>query len=124
LGSTTSALSVYSQEILEALQLPEQPLNSLEIPGYCTTKWGTLLRLDRGKSQQALSYLCVDQPADCSVPLLVNLGANVFVIFAWSQSAKEPLRIGLCSHWAEDLALKDLARWLRSVLPRQKATSS
>jgi hypothetical protein len=107
-------LSVYTQQILAALAIREQPLNSPQLPSYSEAKWGTLLRLDQGKSKEALVHLCIEKPSDCSVPFLANLGANVFAVLAWSPLAQEPLRIGLCRHWNDDLAVKDLARWLKS----------
>ncbi len=118
-----AALAFYASNIIAALQIPEQPLNSLESFSYSKSKWGTLLRFDESNSQRALSYLCADEPLDPSAPVLINLGANVFAVFAWSPSSQEPLRIGLCSQWTSDLALKDLGRWLKSLPRNRKETS-
>jgi hypothetical protein len=114
-----ASLAVYVDTIVRALPIPEQSLNSNQLPSHCATKWGQLLRIDPAGVERTLDYLTVERPADCSVPLLVNLGANVFAVFAFGPSAGEPLRIGLCDHWGDDLALKDAARWLKS-LPRNR----
>jgi hypothetical protein len=115
-----AALAFYTKNILEALRIPEQPLNAHEIPSYSATKWGTLLRLDSSTSPQALAYLCVDQPAEDRMIFVVNLGAKVLAVLAWNSAAQEEtLRLGLCSQWTHYLAAKELARWMKS-LSKQK----
>jgi hypothetical protein len=119
----SNILSIFVHDIVQALQIPEQSLNSNQLPSQCTTRWGTLLRIGPAGVERTLEYLAVERPADCSVPLLVTLGANVFAVFAFGSSAGEPLRIGLCDHWSDDLALKDGVRWLKS-LPRKREEMS
>jgi hypothetical protein len=115
-------LPVYAQDITSALQIPAGSLNSSQLPGHCITKWGVLLRIDSAGVQRALDYFAVEQPADCERPLAINLGGNVVAVFAFSPCSKEPLRIGLCRNWADDLALKDAARWLKSFNRKEVST--
>jgi|SRR5271166_1407918 len=114
---------IYSRQIMAALEIVEQPLNAQELPASCQTEWGTLLRLNPQKDEEALCYLSVDQPSDCSVPLVVNLSPAMVGIFGWSQSDVEPLRIALASPWASAIALHDIKRWLKSLAPRKKAAA-
>jgi hypothetical protein len=107
-------LSVYTSEITGALAIPEAALNSTQLPGRCTTKWGELLRIDSANVERVLSYFVVARPTDCEKPFLLNLGANIFAGFALSTAKDEALRIGLCRNWHDDLVIKDLARWLRT----------
>jgi hypothetical protein len=116
-------LARYVTDIIEELVLTEQPLNSNELPTYCRLKWGLLLRLGPADVDRALNYLAIEKPADSSAPLKVTLGANCLAIAAWSTSQKEPLRVGLSSAWNDDLAIKDLARWLRGFEAAAKAKS-
>jgi hypothetical protein len=121
-SGSTAGYSMYVQQILVALRITEAPLNSIQFPNYCSTKWGPLLRLDDGTMREALNYLSVEQPSDCSGPVLVNLAPGLAGIFAWGSSLQEPLRIGLCGPWGVDLALRDAVRWLKSqaLTPRKK----
>jgi hypothetical protein len=114
---------IYSRQIVTALRIAESPLNAQDIPASCKTEWGTLLRLNPPKSEEALSYLCVGQPTDCSVPLVVQLSPSMVGIFGWSRSDLEPLRIALAGSWGTAIALRDVARWLKSLTPRKKAAA-
>jgi hypothetical protein len=110
-------LPVYVEDIINALQIPEQASNSSELPSYSQVKWGTLLRLDGANVSRTLDYLLFDRPADYVTPVKIPLGANCFAVVASSPS-KEALRIGLGPCWNDDLIIKDLSRWLKSFLPR------
>jgi hypothetical protein len=123
-SGSTAGYSLYIPQILIALQIPEAPMNSAHFPNYCTTKWGTLLRLDDGTMREALHYISVEQPSDCSGPLLVNLAPGLAGNFAWGSSPQEPLRIGLCGPWGVDLALREANRWLKSQAQRKKAAGA
>jgi hypothetical protein len=111
-------LPFYSKEIIDALQIAEASLNSGLLPSHCALKWGKLLRIDSDNLERVLSYFLVEKPADCSLPLLVSLGANTYAVFAWSRSQQEPLRIGLCRNWHDDVTIKDLRRWIKSFTSR------
>jgi hypothetical protein len=113
-SGSTAGYSLGIQQILLALKIPEAPMNSTQFPNYCSTKWGPWLRLDEATAAKALHHLSVEQPSDCSGPLLVNLAPGLAGIFAWGSSRQEPLRIGLCGPWGIDLALREAARWLKS----------
>jgi hypothetical protein len=113
-----TVLAAYAADITTALELPEAPLNTRELPAVCHLKWGVLLRLGPEQIERALDYLAVEKPLDCSVPLKVDLGAYCFTVCAFSPSPKEPLRLGLVRNWNVDLATKDASRWLRSFQPR------
>jgi hypothetical protein len=107
-------LESYTAEIIHGLEIPGAPLNSSQLPSHCTAKWGELLRIDSANLARVLSYFVVEKPSDCQQPLLVNLGAKTFAVFAFGSSQDEPLRIGLCRGWHDDLAVKDLRRWLKA----------
>jgi hypothetical protein len=113
-----TVLPAYAVDITTALELPEAPINTRDLPGFCYLKWGALLRLGPASLDRTFDYLAIEKPLDCSVPLQVNLGANCFAVCAFGPSPKEPLRIGLCRNWHVDLATKDAIRWLRTFIPR------
>ena len=109
----------YSANIIAALQIPEGSLNSSP-PNYCATRWGKWLRIDPANAERAVSYLLVDEPAPWDAPVSVSLGADTFAVVALSVSE---LRVGICSHLQDDLALKDAARWLKTIAPRRSKTN-
>jgi hypothetical protein len=115
--------SIYARQIVAALGIAEAPLNAGIVPASCRTEWGPLLRLTPKKAEEALSYLCVDQPADCSVPLVVKLSPTMTGVFGWGRSDVEPLRIALAGSWGTAIALRDVERWLKSLTPRKKAAA-
>jgi hypothetical protein len=118
-------LESYTAEIIRALSIPEAALNSSQLPCHCTIKWGELLRIDSANIERVLSYFVVGKPLDCRKPFLVSLGAKVFAVFAFGSAQDEPLRIGLCRNWHDDLVLKDLNRWLKAGAtrpPKKKPT--
>jgi hypothetical protein len=118
-------LESYTAEIIRALSIPEAALNSSQLPSHCAIKWGELLRIDSANIERVLSYFVVGKPIDCQKPLLVSLGAKVFAVFAFGSAQDEPLRIGLCRNWHDDLVLKDLNRWLKAGAtrpPKKKPT--
>jgi hypothetical protein len=112
-----TVLPAYISDITAALEFPEAPLNTRELPAVSRLKWGVLLRLGEN-IERVLDYLAIEKPLDCSVPLTVNLGANCFAVCAFDPAAKESVWIGLCRNWHVDLALKDANRWLRTFIPR------
>jgi hypothetical protein len=103
-----------AQEIVRQFQLEEHPLNSTAVPCRCQLKWGHLLRFGRPGVGPVLDYLNISQPEDISLPILIRLGANLAIVLAFSPSAEEPLRIGLCCQWYAGLAIDDLGAWLRT----------
>ena len=103
-----------AQEIAQAFQLEERPLNSTAIPCCCRLKWGYLQRFPQPSIPAALDYYNIAQPKDVSLPILVKLGANLAIVLAFSPSADESLRIGLCCQWHAGLAIDDLGAWLRT----------
>ena len=105
--------AITSGQITHALGLSEGSFNSLALPHYCPTQWGTLLRIDRDHAQRVLDYFNVEQPADCSIPAIDNLGGGLAALYAFSP-AEEALRVAICSGQQEHLALHDLGQWLRS----------
>jgi hypothetical protein len=114
---------IYAWQIVTALKIADAPLNAQDLPASCKTEWGPLLRLTPKKAEEALSYLCVDQPADCSVPLVVKLSPTMTGVFRWGRSDVEPLRIALAGSWGTAIALRDVKRWLKSLTPRKKAAA-
>jgi hypothetical protein len=106
-------LESYTAEIIRALSIPEAALNSSQLPSHCAIKWGKLLRIDSANLERVISYFVVERPLDCQRPFLADLGAKVFAVFAFGSAQEEPLRIGLCRNWHDDLAIKDLSRWLK-----------
>jgi hypothetical protein len=116
---------IYTWQIVAALKIAEGPLNGLDLPASSKTAWGSWLRLNPPKSEEALSYLCVDPPADYSVPLVTNLSPTLVAIFGWGRSDVEPLRIALAGSWARDIAFRDVSRWLKSqaATPRKRTTA-
>jgi hypothetical protein len=114
---------IYSWLLIDTLKIADGPLNGLDLPASSKTAWGSWLRLNPPKSEEALSYLCVDQPSVCSEPLVVKLSPTMVGIFAWSRSDTEPVRIALAGSWATALALRDVQRWLKSLTPRKKTAA-
>ncbi len=104
---------ITSGQITQALALSEGSFNSLALPHYCPTQWGTLLRIDRDHVERVLGYFNVEQPADCSIPTTDNLGGGLAALYAFSP-AEEALRVAICSGEQEHSALHGLGRWLRS----------
>jgi hypothetical protein len=119
-------LETYTAEVIHALEIPEAALNSSQLPSHCAIKWGKLLRIDSATLERVLSYFVVERPLDCQKPFLADLGAKVFAVFAFGSSQEEPLRIGLCRNWHDDLVIKDLGRWLKTGAssPTQKGAPS
>ena len=103
-----------AQEIIQRFQLEERPLNSTAIPCCCRLKWGYLQRFPQPSIPAVLDYYNIAQPEDVSLPILVKLGANLAIVLAFSPSADESLRIGLCCQWHAGLAIDDLGAWLRT----------
>ena len=116
-------LPIYTAEIIRALEIPEAALNSSQLPSHCAIKWGKLLRIDSANIERVLSYFVVERSLDCQKPFLADLGAKVFAVFAFGSSQEEPLRIGLCRNWHDDLAIKDLSRWLKVGAARPKTSA-
>ncbi len=115
--------AITSGQITQALGLSEGSFNSLALPHYCPTQWGTLLRIDRDHAQRVLDYFNVEQPADCSIPTIDNLGGGLAALYAFSP-AEEALRVAICSGQQEHLALHALGQWLRSFeSPKAKKNS-
>ena len=112
-------LPSYIEAITGTLKIPERPLNSVEVSGYCKTRWGAWLKTAPAGVERALAYLAIHPPTD-GTPVKIALGANCFAVAALAPGAPdEPLQIGLCTNWDWDLALKDLRRWLKAS-PKQK----
>jgi hypothetical protein len=103
-----------AQEIAREFQLEERPLNSTEVPCDSRLKWGHLLRFSQSSIPAILDYLNILRPSDSSLPILIELGANLAIVLAFSPSAEEPLRLGLCCKWQAGLAIDDLGAWLRT----------
>jgi hypothetical protein len=106
----------YSANIIAALQIPEGSWNASP-PNYCATRWGTWLRIDATNAERVLNYLLLDEPSAWDAPLSVSLGSGTFAVVAASASE---LRVGICSHLQDDLAIKDAARWLKTIAPRRR----
>jgi hypothetical protein len=104
-------------EIAQAFQLEERHLNSTEVPGRCRLKWGHLLRFSGQSVPAVLDYLNLEKPEHISLPILIKPGANLALVLAFSSSAEEPLRIGICCQWKDGLAIDDLGAWLRTFPP-------
>jgi hypothetical protein len=105
-----------SDRIIRALELPEGSYNSVVLPHYCRTQWGTLLRIDHGNLRRVLDYFNVEDPIDCAIPTLDDLGGMISIVYAFS-SGEEALRVALCSRTNESLAVHDLSRWLKELQP-------
>jgi hypothetical protein len=105
--------AITSDQITQALGLSEGSFNSLALPHYCPTQWGTLLRIDRDNAQRVLDYFNLESPAERSLPTIDKLGGGLAALYAFSP-AEEALRIAICSEEQEHLALHDLGNWLRS----------
>ncbi len=106
--------AITAGQITQALGLSEGSFNSLALPHYCPTGWGTLLRIDRDHAQRVLDYFNVEGPADRSIPTTDHLGAGLVALYAFSPT-EEALRVAICSGEQEHLALHDLGHWLRSI---------
>jgi hypothetical protein len=105
-------LGKYLADVVQGLGLVEQPLNGRDLPAISRLKWGLLLRLGPADVERTLHYLALEKPHSVA-PVRADLGAHCSAFAAWSSSKKEPLRICVSSPWNEDLALKDVSRWLR-----------
>ena len=107
-------LTITSAQITLALRLSEGSFNSALLPHYCPTQWGTLLRIDRTNLGRVLEYFNLEEPADCSIPVIDQLGGGLSILYALSP-LEEALRVAICSAELEHLALHDLGSWLRSI---------
>ena len=69
------------EEITQAFQLEEHPLNSTAVPCRCRLKWGHLMRFGRPGVGPVLDYLNISEPEDTSLPILIRLGANLAIVW-------------------------------------------
>jgi hypothetical protein len=123
-GDSVVATETFTSLIIGALQIPERPANSRELPAWHQVKWGTLLRLDPPSIERALDYLLLERPVQGELSPIVPLGAGVMSVVAASHSPEEPIQIGISHQWADDLMSKTLSRWLRGFEPKALSDTS
>jgi hypothetical protein len=107
----TDLFSVASNQIIDALELTEGSFNSLALPHYCRTRWGLVLRIDAPNVERVSGYFNVEHPADCSIPIVDDLGAMLSIVYAFS-SGEEALRVALCPRTNESSTVHELGQWL------------
>jgi len=110
-------LRMHVSRALSALQIPERPANDVQLPSHTKIRSGTLLRLDASTAGRVIDYFNLIPVTE---PTISELGGDAFIVYATSNALHEPLRILLTDHWDLQGAHRELTRWLKSSMSRNR----